>query len=155
MKIFFEILGILILLLAATSGVMYLLQRKREQFAQKNGIVVYATFVSIEPVKYFSNVNMKKITLRIQEPEKNPREVSIRTRVEPGQKFSAGTMLPVAVDPKDPKRVYPATAESAKRVVITGSRQERRIMQSQLRSPGRYAGQKPPTGYQPPVSKLR
>jgi hypothetical protein len=63
-------------------------------------------------------------------------------------------MIPIVIDPKNAKRVYPATPESAKRVVLTGSRQQRRIMQSQLRSPGK-GGPRPPSGYQPPVSKLR
>ena len=45
--------------------------------------------------------------------------------------------LPITIDPKDPKRVLPANAESAKRVVLTGSRIERRMMKSQLRSPRR------------------
>lgn len=97
---------------------------------------------------------MRKIVLRVQEPDSSPREVTIRTGVEPGQKFQAGAKIPVAIDPKNPKRVYPATPESAKRAVLTGSRQERRIMQSQLRSPSRN-NQRPPSGYQPPMSKLR
>lgn len=155
MKLTFEILGIVILLLAAGSAISYFLQKRREKNAQANGVVVYATFVSMEPVKFFSNVGMQKITLRIQEPDQSPREVSIRSRVDPGQKLKPGTVLPVAIDPSNPQRVYPATPESAKRAVVTGSRQERRIMQSQLRQPGRYAGVKPPSGYQPPTSKLR
>lgn len=154
MKLTFEILGIILLLVVATSGTMYFLQRRREQAAQKDGLVVYATLLSTSPVKGFSKINqMRKIVLRIQEPNGSPREVSIRTRVEPGQKFTAGTMLPVVIDSKDPKRVYPATPESAKRVVLTGSRQERRIMQSQLRTP--RARQRPQPGYQPPRSSLR
>jgi hypothetical protein len=60
----------------------------------------------------------------------------------------------VAIDPKDTRRVYPASPEAAKRAVVTGSRKERRTMQSQLRSPSR-GGQRPPSGYQPPISKLR
>jgi hypothetical protein len=156
MKITFEILGILLLVLAATAAVNYFIQRKREQTAQRDGVVVYATLVSVEPVRGLAKVNMRKITMRVQEPDSSPREVSIRTRVEPNQKIVAGAVLPMVIDPKDPRRVYPATAESAKRAVLTGSRQERRIMQSQLRtpSPGR-ARQRPPSGYQPPVSKLR
>ena len=154
MKITFEILGILLLVLAATSGVMYLIQRKRQESAQRDGVVVYATLISAEPVgglgKY---TDMKKIVMRVQEPEGEPREVSIRTRVEKGQKFTAGAMLPMVIDPKDPKRVYPATPESAKRAVFTGSRQERRMMQSQMRSPRNV--QRPPAGYKPPMSKLR
>lgn len=155
MKITFEILGIVLLLLAGASAISYFVQKKREKNAQAKGLVVYATFVGMEPVKFFSSAGMQKITLRIQEPDAAPREVSIRTRVDPGQKLKPGTVLPVTIDPTNPQRVYPATPESAKRAVVTGSRQERRIMQSQLRQPGRYAGQKPPSGYQPPASKLR
>jgi len=155
MKITFEILTYLLLILALTSLTMYLIQRRREKNAQANGLVVYATLVSSTPVRGFSKLNMRKITLRVQEPDSNPREVSIRSRVDPKQKFVPGAMLPVAIDPKDPKRVYPASPETAKRVVLTGSRQQRRIMQAELRSPGRRSGQRPPSGYQPPVSKLR
>jgi hypothetical protein len=154
MKITFEILGILILVLAATSGVMYFINRKREQAAQRDGVVVYATLISAEPVGGLGKYSdMKKIVMRVQEPEGEPREVSIRTRVEKGQKFTAGAMLPMVIDPKNPKRVYPANAESAKRAVFTGSRQERRMMQSQMRSPRNV--QRPPAGYKPPMSKLR
>jgi len=155
MKITFEILGYLLLLLSMTSLTMYLIQRRREKNAQAKGLVVYATLVSSEPVRGFSKLNMRKITLRVQEPDSSPREVSIRSRVDPNQKFTAGAMLPVAIDPTDPKRVYPATPESAKRAIVTGSRQQRRIMQAELRSPGRRSGQRPPSGYQPPISKLR
>jgi hypothetical protein len=155
MKLTFEILGIIFLVLAATSAVMYFLQRRREQNAQREGVVVYATLLSTEPMRGLAKINMRKIMLRVQEPDSSPREVSFRTRVEPGQKLTAGAMLPVVIDPKDPRRVYPATPESAKRVVVTGSRQERRAMGAQLRSPGRRSGQRPPSGYQPPISKLR
>jgi hypothetical protein len=155
MKITFEILGILLLVLAAVALTNYLIQRWREKKAQRDGLVVYATLVSTEPVRYFSKAtNMRKIVLRVQEPDSSPREVVIRSRVEPGQKFVTGAVLPVAIDPKDPRRVYPASPEAAKRAVVTGSRKERRMMQSQLRSPSR-GGQRPPSGYQPPMSKLR
>ncbi len=78
---------------------------------------------------------MRKITLRVQEPDSSPREVSIRSRIDPKQKFVPGAMLPVAIDPKDPKRVYPASPESAKRAIVTGSRQQRRIMQARSSAP--------------------
>jgi hypothetical protein len=154
MKLTFEILGILLLVLAATSGVMYLIQRKREQAAQKDGVVVYATLVSMAPVTGIGKyTDMRKIVLRLQEPEGQPREVTVRSRVEKGQKFTPGAMLLMVIDPKNPERIYPATAESAKRAVFTGSRQERRMYQSQMRSPRKLPQR--PTGYQPPVSKLR
>ena len=155
MKIAFDILGYVLLVLALTSLTMFLIQRRREKNAQGKGLVLYATLVSSEPVRGFSKLNLRKITLRIQEPDSSPREVSLRSRVDPKQKFVAGSMLPVAIDPKNPKRVYPATPESAKRAVLTGSRQQRRIMQAELRSPGRRSGQRPPSGYQPPASRLR
>jgi hypothetical protein len=155
MKITFEILGIVFLLFIAASLTMYFIQRKREQNAQRDGVVVYATLISAEPIRGFGKVTrMRKLVLRVQEPESNPREVSIRTGVEPGQKLITGARFPVVIDPKKASRVYPATPESAKRVVLTGSRQERRVMQSQLRSPSRNR-QRPPSGYQPPMSKLR
>jgi hypothetical protein len=154
MKLTFEILGILLLVLAATSATLYLIQRRREQAAQVDGLVVYATLVSTKPVRGLTKVgHIRNIVLRIQEPHSSPREVTIRSRVEPGQKFIPGSMLPVVIDPKDPKRVYAATPESAKRAVVTGTRQERRMMQSQLRSPRRT--QRPTSGYQPPPSSLR
>ena len=36
----------------------------------------------------------------------------------------------MVVDPKDPKRIYPANPEAAKRIQITGSREERRQMKA-------------------------
>ncbi len=153
MKITFEILGILLVVLAAYSGTMYFIQRKREQHAQAEGLVVYATLVSSEPVKFMNSVGMRKITLSIQEPDSAPREVVLRSRVDPGQKLTTGARMPVVIDPKKPTRIYPATPESAKRAVLTGSRQERRAMQSQMRNP--RLRERPRTGYQPPASKLR
>jgi hypothetical protein len=154
MKMTFEILGIIFLVLVVVALINYLLQRKREQSAQSEGLVVYATLVSASTAGRLAKLTqMRTIVLRVQEPDSSPREVTIRSRVEPGQKFTAGAMLPVVIDPKNPKRVYPASPESAKRAVLTGSRKERRVMQSQLRTPRRV--QRPPTGYQPPASKLR
>jgi hypothetical protein len=157
MKITFEILGIILLLLAATSVTMYFIQRKREQRAQRDGLVVYATLVSVEPIRGFGKVTrMRKIVLRVQEPDSSPREVTIRSGVEPGQKFVTGSRVPLVIDPTNSKRVYPANAESAKRAIFTGSRQERRMMQSQMRTPSpSRGGRRPPSGYQPPISKLR
>lgn len=158
MKITFEVLGLLLLLLIAVAAVRFFLQRRREQKAQGEGVVVYATVATIEPVGGLLGKlqqPVKKITLRVQEPgQTTPREVMLRTRVDPKQKLSAEMRLPVVIDPKNPERVYPATADAAKRVVITGSRLERRQMQSQLRSPGR-APQRPQGGYQPPPMRRR
>lgn len=135
----------------------FLLERRRQKIADKEGVVVYATFVSSEPIKFFGRpqTDVEKITLRIQEPgQTEAREVVIKTRTQPGQTMSPGMRVPVVIDPKDPKRVYPATEESAKRAVATGSRLERRVMQQQMRKPGRGVPSQP-SGYQPPVSKIR
>lgn len=135
----------------------FLLERRRQKVADKEGVVVYATFVSSEPIKFFGRpqTDVEKITLRVQEPGKTEsREVVLRTRTQPGQRMSPGMRVPVVIDPKNPKRVYPATEESAKRAVATGSRLERRVMQQQMRNPGRGIPT-PPSGYQPPQSKVR
>lgn len=155
MKLTFLILGIVIVVLAIAAAINYFRQKRRQQLAEREGVVVYATVVSADKIGgWAKHLDMKKLVLRIQEPDANPREVSLRTRTQPGQQINAGMRLVVIVDPKNAERIYPATPEAAKRVVITGSRQERRIMQSQLRSPGR-TGQRPPSGYQPPINKIR
>lgn len=135
----------------------FLLERRRQKIADKEGVVVYATFVSSEPIKFFGRpqTDVEKITLRVQEPgSTEAREVVIRTRTQPGQRMSPGMRVPVVIDPKNPKRVYPASEESAKRAVATGSRLERRVMQQQMRKPGRGVPT-PPSGYQPPPSTMR
>jgi hypothetical protein len=68
--------------------------------------------------------------------------------------MSPGMRIPVVIDPNDPNRIYPASEESAKRAVVTGSRLERRVMQQQMRKPGRGVPNQP-SGYQPPQSTLR
>lgn len=130
MKIFWIVLGAVVLAIAINALVSYLLQRKRQQRAERDGVVLYATVVSATALgglmKY---ADMKKVTMRIQDPgSKNPREVALRTRVPAGQKITPGMKLAIIVDPKDPKRVYPASPEAAKRAVVTGSRIERRHM---------------------------
>src|ERR1700758_4485003 len=135
----------------------FLLERQRQKKADKEGVVVYATFVSSEPIKFFGRpqTDVEKITLRVQEPgNTEAREVTIRTRTQPGQRMSPGMRVPVVLDPKNPNRVYPASEEAAKRAVATGSRLERRVMQQQMRKPGRGVPQQP-SGYQPPQSTLR
>ena len=136
---------------------VFLLERRRQKIADKEGVVVYATFVSSEPIKFFGRpqTDIEKITLRVQEPGKTEaREVVLRSRTQPGQRMSPGMRVPVVIDPKNPKRVYPASEESAKRAVATGSRLERRVMQQQMRKPGRGIPSQP-SGYQPPPSTLR
>ena len=48
----------------------FLLERRRQKIADKEGVVVYATFVSSEPIKFFGRpqTDVEKITLRVQEP---------------------------------------------------------------------------------------
>lgn len=132
MKIFLIVLAVIALGLAINSLVMWLLQRQRQKRAEKDGVVLYATVVSSAPLggllKY---ADMQRITLRVQEPGAvEPREVALRTRIPAGQKISGGMRLPVIIDPKNPKRVYPASPEAAKRVVVTGSRLERRHLRT-------------------------
>ena len=126
MKIFWWLLPAIVLLVPA---VMYLLQRFREKRAQRDGGAVYATVVAVEPVKAFGKPSgILKITMWLQEPGAERREITLRSRSAPGQKITPGVMLAVVVDPSDPKRVYPAGPEAIKRVQLTGSRQERRLM---------------------------
>ncbi len=130
MKIFWIVLGVVVLALATNALVTYLLQKRRQQRAEKDGVVLYATVVSANDVgglmKY---AEMKKVVLRLQDPGTTaPREVSLRTRLPKGQKITPGMRIPVIVDPKKQERVYPASEEAAKRVVMTGSRLERRHM---------------------------
>jgi hypothetical protein len=135
----------------------FLLERRRQKKMDREGVVVYATFLWSEPVKFFGRpqTDVEKVTLRVQEPgSTETREVVIKTRTQPGQSMSPGMRVPVVLDPKNPKRVYPASEEAAKRAVATGSRLERRVMQQQMRKPGRGIPQQP-SGYQPPPSSIR
>lgn len=105
------------------------LQKLREMQAQKKGVAVYATMISMEPVKVFGRFSAAmKIRLWVQEPGQSRREVSLTSRVPEGQKIEAGMMLPVVIDPMDPKKIYPANADSMKRIQLTGSREQRRQM---------------------------
>lgn len=155
MKIFWIVLAVLVLGFATFALVNYLLQRQRQQRAQKEGVVVYAAVVLVEDIGgWMKQLAMKKIVLSLQEPgAPSPREVTLRTRIQPGQKIFRGMRLAVAVDPKDAKHVYPASPEAAERLVLTGSRQERRFMKAQTaggrpRTPG---AQRPPR----PIPGLR
>src|ERR1700743_3693091 len=125
----------------------FLLERRRQKKADREGVVVYAIFLSSEPIKFFGRpqTDVEKITLRVQEPgSTEAREVIIKTRTQPGQRMSPGMRVPVVIDPANPKRVYPASEEAAKRAVATGSRLERRVMQQQMRKPARGLPQQPP-----------
>ena len=122
---------IAIALMVTVPIAMFLLQRWRQKVAESKGLVVYATVVSMEPVRVFGKPSeMMKITMWVQEPDKEPREVTLRSRVATGQTIEAGTKLCVVIDPKNPKRIYPASEDAMKRVVLTGPRRERRMMQS-------------------------
>ncbi len=135
----------------------FLIERRRQKKLDREGVVVYATFVSSEPIKFFGRpqTDVEKVTLRVQEPgSTETRDVVIKTRTQPGQRMSPGMRVPVVLDATNPKRVYPASEEAAKRAVVTGSRLERRVMQQQMRKPGRGVPQ-PPSGYQPPQSSIR
>lgn len=122
---------IILFIAAATPAVMYFWQRWRQQKAEREGVAVYATVVSAEPLKRFGKkLPMLKIIVWLQEPDQDRREVTLTSRVEPGQRIEPGVRLAVVVDPKNPKRIYPAGPEAAQRMVPTGSRAERRQMQS-------------------------
>lgn len=140
MKIAFIVLGILAVVLASWALVNYLLQKRRQETAQRDGVVVYATVISMAPVAgWLKQLDLKKIVLRLQEPnDPAPREVVLQTRLAPGQRIVVGMKFAVVVDPKSPKRVYPAGPEAAKRLILTGSREERRQMKAQA------AGRRPP-----------
>jgi len=143
---------IAVLAVAIFAAVRYFLERARQKKIDATGTVVYATLLYSEPVKVFGRLqaDFVKITMRLQEPgSTEAREVSMSTRVPANQRLEVGMKLPVVLDPKNPKRVYPASPESSKRAVMTGSRDERRMMQQQLRSPGRAPRQQQ-TGYIPP-----
>jgi len=122
---------ILIFVAAATPAVVYFYQRWRQTVAEREGLALYATVISVKPIKRFGKqLPMAKIMMWIQEPDKTTRQVTISSRIEPGQKIEQGVRLIIVVDPRNPKRIYPAGPEAAKRVVATGSRSERRQMQS-------------------------
>jgi hypothetical protein len=126
MKIFWWSLLALVIIVPA---VLYFLQKRREQRAQRDGVTVYATVVSVAPVKAFGKPSgILKIVMWLQEPGADRREITLRSRSAPGQKIEPGVLLAVVVDPNNPKQVYPAGPEAIKRVQLTGSRQERRLM---------------------------
>jgi hypothetical protein len=120
----------LVVLAALTPVVLYFFQRWRQQKAEREGVAVYATVISVAPMKRFGRtLPIMTIVMWIQEPgSTTSREVTLSSRVEPGQKITAGVRLAVVIDPKNPERIYPAGPEAAKRVVLTGPRRERRQM---------------------------
>ena len=133
MKIFWIVLAIVVIGLAINALVAYLLQKKRTDRAMAEGVIVYATVVSVSNVGGWAKyAEMKKIVLRVQDTKAAaPREVTLKSRLPPNQKLVSGMKVPVAIDPLKPQRVYPATPEAVKRITLTGSRQERRMMKQQ------------------------
>jgi hypothetical protein len=130
MKTMWWILGIS--LIVAIPLVRFLLLRLREKRAQRDGVAVYATVVSMDIATFLGKPSSAvKIRMWIQEPGEDRREITLTSRIAPGQNVVPGVMLPVVVDPADKKRVYPAGPEAAKRVQLTGSRQQRRQMRAQ------------------------
>src|SRR6201996_4919005 len=76
----------------------FLLERRRQKKADREGVVVYATFLSSEPIKFFGRpqTDVEKITLRVQEPgSTEAREVVIKTRTQHGQRMGGGMGVPV------------------------------------------------------------
>lgn len=133
MKIFWIILAIVVAGLLINALVAYLMQKKRTERAMTEGVVVYATVVSVDNVGGWAKyAEMKKIVLRVQDTKAAiPRDVTLKSRLPPNQKLVFGMKVPVAIDPKNPQRVYPATPAAVKRITLTGSRQERRMMKQQ------------------------
>lgn len=147
--------GIILAVLALASGINYLRQRRLQAKIQSEGLVLYGTVISSTQVTGFLKyLGLFDIMLRIQEPAKAPREVKLRTRLPPGQRITANMSLIVVVDPAKPDVVYPATPDAAKRVTLTGSRTEQKLMKAQMKHPRRFH-QRTQSGYQPPINKIR
>jgi len=119
--------------LAAVSPLLwFLFQKLLASRAEKNGVAMYATVTGFEPVKAFGRESeIVKIKLWLQESGHTGRELTLKTRVPPGQKIQSGMMLPIVFDPKTPDRVYPAGPDAMKRMKLTGSREQRRQMKKQ------------------------
>ena len=119
--------------LAAVSPLLwFLFQKWRSSQAEKHGVAMYATVTGFEPVKAFGRPSeIVNIKLWLQESGQSGRELSLKTRVPPGQKIQSGMMLPIVFDPKTPDRVYPAGPDAMKRMKLTGSREQRRQMRKQ------------------------
>ena len=145
----------IVALLALAAGLNYLRQRRSQEKIQAQGLVLYGIVLSSTPVGgWLKYLGLFDLMLRIQEPARQPREVKLRTRIPPGQRVGPNSSLVIVVDPKKPELVYPATPEAAKRVTFTGTKQEQKLMQAQLRHPRRFH-QRTRTGYQPPINKIR
>ncbi len=142
-------------LLALVSGINYLRQRRAQEKIQNEGLVLYGIVISAAKIGgWLKALGLHDIRLRVQEPAKPPREVTLRTRLPAGQRITPNLSLIVVIDPKKPERVYPASPEAAKRVTLTGTKQEQKLMQAQLKHPRRFH-QRTQSGYQPPINKIR
>ena len=155
MKIALYILLAVFLAWGIFALVNYLRQRRAQQRAEREGLVLYASVLSAEPVGgLVKALNIHKIRLSITEPNAAPREVTLRSRLPAGQKIGKNQRLIVIVDPVKPDLIYPATPEAAKRVTFTGSRTEQKLVRAQLKNPRRFH-QRTQTGYMPPINKIR
>ena len=155
MKIALYILLAVALAWGVFALVNYFRQRRAQKRADREGMVLYADVLSSEAVGgLLKSLNIHQLRLRIQEPQKPSREVILRSRLPAGQTFAKQQRVLIVVDPSDPERIYPASADSAKRVTLTGTKTERKLMQAQMRNPRRFP-QRPPSNYQPPINKIR
>jgi hypothetical protein len=122
----------LIFMAALTPVGLYFYQRWRQRRADRKGLALYATVVSIAAVRRFGKeLPVKKITMWLQEPGGERRTVTLSTQIPAGQTVTPGMLVPVVIDPRNPERVYPAGEESVKRVVLTGPRRDRRQLKKQ------------------------
>ena len=81
MKISSIVILALLLAFIAWRITAFLIERQRQKKADREGVVVYATFVSSEPIKFFGRpqTDVEKVTLRVQEPgSTEAREVVIK-----------------------------------------------------------------------------
>ena len=155
MKLSLIIMLSILAVVALASGINYLRQRRVQAKIQAEGLVLYGIVLSSAKITgWLKHLGLFDIALRIQEPAKAPREVKLRTRLPPGQRITHNMSLIVVIDPKKPDTVFPATADAAKRVTLTGSRTEQKLMKAQLKHPRRFH-QRTQSGYQPPINKIR
>lgn len=155
MKIALYLLLAIAIVWGTVALVNYLRQRRTQQRAEREGVVLYGNVLSAERAGgLLRYLDIHKIRLSIQEPDRAPREVTFSSRLAAGQQLDSMQRIMVIVDPANPERVYPATAEAAKRVTFTGTKTERKLIQAQLKNPRRFS-QRRPSGYQPPINKIR
>src|SRR5579875_2645799 len=106
------IIWVLIAIAALSPALMFLYQRWRASRADKKGVAMYGMVRDFEPTKFFGRPSdVLKIKLWLQETGVSGREVTLQSRVPANQKLQVGMMLPIVIDPKNPQRVYPASAD--------------------------------------------